>query len=153
MPSIFHSAAAGLIRPRAAAMSGADAASIGRAGRPTRSVKPRRAASARSAGELAGGGAGPVPPSAAWATSGSDPPSWCARADLLGRDARGPGDRVGHDALERALPEIAGQQPDQELPLALGGPGEQPGEQPAPLGLRAGPGHRADRPERGVDVG
>ena len=47
-PSIFHSTAAGDTLPRAAATSGADAASIGRVGRPTRRVTARSAAAARS---------------------------------------------------------------------------------------------------------
>src|SRR5262249_10342506 len=61
--------------------------------------------------------------------------------------------RIGHDALEGALSEIAGQQPDQELPLAFRGAPEELAEQPPPLRLRARPGDGPDRVERHVDVG
>ena len=74
-------------------------------------------------------------------------------ADLLGRDAGGLRDRFGHHALERTLPEIAGQQADQELPLAVGRPGKQRGELLPPQRDRPGSGHRADRGERLVDLG
>jgi len=73
--------------------------------------------------------------------------------DFLRRNARRPGHRVGHDALERALPQIAGQQPDQELSLALRGAAEELGQQPPPFRLGTGPGDGTDRLERDVDVG
>ena len=68
MPSTFHSTAAGEIRSSAAATVGADAASIGRTGRPTWSATARRAPDAAC-------GLPPVPGRAA-AAAASDPLSW-----------------------------------------------------------------------------
>ncbi len=69
MPSIFHSSAAGEIFSSAAARLGAEAASIGRTGWPTRSVNARSAATTSSVLPSA------AAPSAAFATSASDPRS------------------------------------------------------------------------------
>ena len=74
MPSIFHSSAAGHIRSSAALMLGAEAASMGRTGCPTRSVNARSALITSSWLPSPRAAA-----SAVLATSGSDPRSWCAR--------------------------------------------------------------------------
>jgi hypothetical protein len=74
-------------------------------------------------------------------------------ADLVGRHACRAGHGLRHDPLERALAEITGQQPDQELALGLGGATQQAGQQQAALRLGSGPGRRADRAERAVGFG
>ena len=65
------------------------------------------------------------------------------------RDAGGGGDGVGHHAGQRALPQLAGQQPADEVDLGLGGAREEVGEQPlaSRLGSRAGrPGQLGEDP-------
>ena len=74
-------------------------------------------------------------------------------AHVRARHASRPGDRVRHHAVERALPQVTGQQPDQELALSLRRPAQQARQQPAPLSLRALPGQRADLAERRVGLG
>ncbi len=63
-------------------------------------------------------------------------------AHQAGWHAGRPRDGLRHDALQGALPQVAGQQPDQERALAVGGAAQQRGQQPAPLrlGARAGDG-------------
>ena len=74
-------------------------------------------------------------------------------AHVRDRHRRGPGDRVGHHPLQRALPQLAGQQPEQESLFALGGPAEQLTDQRLARGRRTLPGHRPDRRERRVHLG
>ncbi len=80
-------------------------------------------------------------------------------ADLVGPADRGRrhsgrgGDGLGHDPAQRPLAQVAGQQPDQELPFVLGGLGQQLAQELAPVGLRAGTGQRADGPEGRVGLG
>ena len=69
------------------------------------------------------------------------------------RHLGGAGDRGGHHARERALAEVAEQQPGQEALLVRVGAREQRGERLAPGRLRAGAADRADRAERRVDLG
>ena len=148
MPSIFQSSAAGEIlleRGREARGRGGEHRPHGW---PTRSVNARSAATT-SVGRLPSAAA----PQRGLRDLGERSAQLMRPSDLRGRDAGRLGHRVGHDALERALPQVTGDQPDQELPLALRRAPDQPGEQrPAP-GLRAGPGERADRLERGVGLG
>lgn len=61
-------------------------------------------------------------------------------------------DRLGHHAVERALAQLAGEQPDQEPLLGGGRPAEQGGHQLAPPRDRALAGDGADCGERGVDL-
>src|ERR1039457_4985275 len=112
MPSIFHSAAAGESRSNAAAMLGADAASIGRSGLPTCKLTERSAAMAAAGSELA---------SAAAATAGSDPPSKYARRTSSVGTPAALATRLHHQAFERPLPQVTSEQPDQERPLARRG--------------------------------
>jgi hypothetical protein len=74
-------------------------------------------------------------------------------ADFGRRHARGLGDGVDHDSRQGALPQVPGQQPEQELALALGCPADQASEQLAPPALRARAGQDADLPEDGVYLG
>ncbi len=79
-------------------------------------------------------------------------PAQLVRApDLLRGHRRGLGHRVGHHALERALAEVTGQQPDQELAFAHRGPAEELGQQrcAAPPGSPArSPGRSPRTPRR-----
>ncbi len=147
MPSIFHSTAAGEIRSSAAASVGAVAASIGL-------ERPSDLQGDGLQRPLGGRGvvrrARPARRTAAWA---SEPPTWWAR-----RTSR-PGTPAAA-AMASVMtppsapwPQVAGQQPDQELPLVLGGLGQQLAQQLAPVGLRAGPGERADGAEGRVGLG
>ena len=68
-------------------------------------------------------------------------------------DVRRLRDRVGHHARERALAQVAGQQPDEEPLLGLGRAGHEVAEQAAALGDGARARARPDPLERGVDVG
>ena len=147
MPSIFHSSAAGEIFSRAASRLGAEAASMGRTGWPTRSVKARSAAIDRSAVAVSGCAKRRL------GDLGERSAQLVGPAHLRGRSAGRLGHRVGHDALERALPQVTSDQPDQELPLAVRGPPDQAREQFAPPGLRAWPCEGADLLERGVGLG
>jgi hypothetical protein len=63
------------------------------------------------------------------------------------------GHGLDHHPLERALAQLAGEQPDQEPLLGRGRPREQLAHQPPPLGLRPGAGQAADPLEGGVDLG
>jgi hypothetical protein len=74
-------------------------------------------------------------------------------ADLRHRHLSGPGDGVGHDALQRALAQLAGQQADQEPLLVRCGAAEQLADQRLARGRRTLPGHRADRAEPRVHLG
>jgi len=60
------------------------------------------------------------------------------------RDLRGPSHRLQHQALERALPHLAGEQTAEEPLLVLGRPPEQLGECGSARGLRSRAGSRAD---------
>jgi hypothetical protein len=60
---------------------------------------------------------------------------------------------VGHDARERALAQVAEQQPDQERLLVGVGAHEQRTERVAPPALGARSGEPADRGERLLDLG
>ena len=70
---------------------------------------------------------------------------------VLGRHAGRPGDRVDHDALQRALAQLADQQLAQEPLLRRGRAGEQLSQQGPAGRLRPGPGLPADLVERRVD--
>ena len=63
-----------------------------------------------------------------------------------------PGHRVGHHAFQRSLAQLAGQQPDQEPLLGLGGPAEQLADQGPPRRRRALSGYRADGRQRRVHL-
>ncbi len=69
------------------------------------------------------------------------------------RDARGLRHRLRHHPGERALAQVAAEQPDQERALLRGRPREQVVHGGAPRADRARPGQPADRGERGLDVG
>ena len=87
------------------------------------------------------------------ATAGRSPPSIAARCTGGGGDVGGLGHRVGHDPGQRALTQLAAEQPQQKHLLGFGCRGEQCGDEfGAP---RLGPlaRHRADRREGGVDAG
>ena len=119
-PSSFHSIAAGPVFASAAATSGALRRASGvRAGPP-----PGRTRAARRGARS----------SAAAATAASAPREHHGAAYLGRRDLGGGGDGVGHHAVEGALAQFAGEQPDQEPVLAGGGAAEQPGEQISPRG-------------------
>jgi hypothetical protein len=64
-----------------------------------------------------------------------------------------PGHRLGHHALQRTLPQLAGQQAVKELLLDLGGPAEQLADQRLSRGRRSLAGDRADRGETRVHLG
>ena len=74
-------------------------------------------------------------------------------ADEVEGDAGRLGDGVGHHALERALAQLAEEEPAEELPFRLGRPGEQPGQHGLALGHRPGPRDALDRRDGTVDVG
>ena len=70
-----------------------------------------------------------------------------------GRHRGGAGHRVGHHPFQRALAQLTGQQPGQELLLGPRGPAEQLTDQGPPRRRRPLPGHRADRREGRVHLG
>ena len=110
-PSSFESTAAGPVLASAAATSAAVPASIGASGRPTSSrIAARPSRPSRSA--IA-------------ATAARSPCSVSARRSSLaghpGRARRG----VGHDARERALAQVAQQQPHEEVLLRRARPRQQ----------------------------
>ena len=96
-------------------------ASIGPTGCPTRSVNSDSAVS--------------PPVRAAAATAGRSPPSIAARRTVAAGSARGLGDGVGHHPGERALPQLAAEEPAQERLLGLRCRGEQVRDEPRPAGL------------------
>ena len=69
-----------------------------------------------------------------------------------GGQRRGPSDGVGHEARERALPELAEQQPADQLGFGLGGRREQRGQAGAAGARRSRAGERGEVVERGVEV-
>jgi hypothetical protein len=73
--------------------------------------------------------------------------------DLLGRHTSRTRDRLDHHAFQRALVQLAGQQPGQESALGGGGPAEQVGQQPPAARLGAGPSYRADLREHRIGLG
>ena len=74
-------------------------------------------------------------------------------ANQVSRHAGCPRDGLGHDASQGALPEVSGQQPDQERALAVSRAAQQRAEQPAPLGLRALAGNCPDGLKRRISAG
>ena len=100
-PSSLNSTVTSVPRSASAASSEEPGlASIGRTGRPT----SRRTASSAS-----------TPPASASGRGRREPAGEHERpADARGRDLGRRGDRVQHHALQRALPELAGEQPDEE---------------------------------------
>jgi hypothetical protein len=73
-------------------------------------------------------------------------------ADGRGRHLGGLRHRLGQHGFERALPQFAEEQPDQEILLAGRGPAQQVVELAHPLGGRSAPGRRGNSPELLVDV-
>ena len=128
--------------PRSASAAASDdpgLASIGCRGRPTRRRTASRAA---------------VPPvRAVAAVSGSRPDSMKARRTLAAGTSRGSGDGVQHDTLERALPQLTGEQADEELLLVGGGGVQQGGEDGVPTGHRARSGRAGELGQCVVDRG
>ena len=90
--------------------------------------------------------ASPADPSAsaAEATAPSSPATMTARRTSAAGNACDLRYRLDHDALERALPELAEEQARQEPLLALGRPAEEIGQRVAARGLRPGAGDRRD---------
>ena len=123
----------------AASMLGAVEASIGWRGRPTCRWNSRSPGTPRGQGGLGHRAEGPA--------QHQGPPH------LGPGDPGGLGDGLDHHPLQRALAQLAREQADQEPLLGRGGPAEQLGHQPPPLGLRPGPGQPADPLEGGVDLG
>jgi hypothetical protein len=68
------------------------------------------------------------------------------------RDAGGLRDRVEHHAFQRALPQLARQQPAKELLLVAGGPAQQAVHELAACGRRARPGQSRRRLQRRIDL-
>ena len=66
-------------------------------------------------------------------------------AHVCDRHRRGPGHRVGHDPLQRSLPQLTREQPEQEALLVRGGPAEQLPDQSLAFRRRTLPAHRSDR--------
>jgi hypothetical protein len=60
----------------------------------------------------------------------------------VGCDGVGARDRFGHDAIERALPQFADQQPTQEVGLGLGGASEERVQRRSPSRDRLASGRR-----------
>ena len=83
--------------------AGRDWASIGWTGRPTCRLNPARAAAPAAAARPGG-------------HRGRSPLSMAARRTSA-RDAGRPGERVGHHPVQRALAQLAGEQPAQEKPV------------------------------------
>ena len=123
-PSSFHSTDAGPVWPSASVTSAALAASIGWIGCSTASRTASRAVA--TLGEREHGGAAEV----AREHRGA--------ADDVDRDPGRGGDGVGHHPGQRALAELAGEQPADEVDLGLGGAGEEVGEQRLAGRLRPG---------------
>ena len=144
MPSIFHSAAAGDSRSNADATLGADAASIGRSGRPT--CKPTE----RSAAEAADG---PWACQRGLGHSSEGPAKQIRSADLLGGHFGCTSHRLEHQAVKRALAQVTSEQADQERAFAWRGPLEERRQEPAAVSLRAMPRRRADGCECRIGLG
>ena len=137
-PSSFHSTAASPSRPSASSTSFAGRASIGRTGRPTSS---RNASSA----------AGPV----AQRRRGHVLQVAAEHERALHRRRLRPGrarERLHHHPLERALAQLATQQPPQELGLPRRRAGEQLDERIAPRSLRPRAGKPTDPLERRINL-
>ena len=140
MPSSFHSTAP--VPPtlaRASAILAALAASIGRTGRPA--FQAERAQRVPPARQRRGGHR------AEGAAQHHGPP------DVSDGHRSRPGHRLGHDALQRSLPEFAGKQAVKEPLLVLGGPAEQLADQGLTRRRRSLPGHRPDRGQARVHLG
>ena len=118
-PSSLYSNAARPSVPSASATSSAGWASIGLIGRNSWTANPGH----------------PVrpSPSAARATVPKSPAIITA-PDVVGRQPTRLGDGFGHQAFERALAQLAEQQPDQEILLVGRGAGEQLVQQPGSFG-------------------
>ena len=140
MPSSFSSTAHGPSRSTASATAFALCASIGSTGRPdvaAGSPPARRGPSASSAR----------------ATAPSEPPSITARRTSAGRAPAACASPSTAKRVQRALPHLPVEQPEQEVLLLLGGRGQQPAHQPPALRLGAVAGRRprsgsAPRPRR-----
>ncbi len=62
------------------------------------------------------------------------------------------GEALHRDRVQGALPDLAGEQAEEEALLGLVAAGHQLTDEPGPLRLRAGPGHLAQLGEPGVDL-
>ncbi len=71
---------------------------------------------------------------------------------LRGGRLRRRGQALDGGGVQGALADLAGEQPDQEALLVLGGRAHQLADQPGPFGLGTGAGHRAEPGEPGVHV-
>ena len=115
IPSIFHSTAAGDIRSMAAPMVGRG----GRQHRPQRASYPQR--EGPQGGQRAVGVRPAGPAKRGLGYLGQRAAQLMSTADQGGRHPGCPRDGLRHDALLGALPEVPGQQPEQERALAVGG--------------------------------
>ena len=70
----------------------------------------------------------------------------------LHADPGGLGDRGGHHSGQRALSQLSGEQPAQEVRLLVGGASQQAGEQLATARRRSAAGDGLDRVDRAIDV-
>jgi hypothetical protein len=122
----------------AASRFSAGLASIGRTGRPT-------------SGATAPSAAAP-PARASRAVSGRRPDRKNARRTVVGGHVRRCGDRFQHHALQRALAQLAGEQPLQEPLLVRRRGTEQRLELRGAAGRRAGARRGRQRVEPGLDV-
>src|SRR4051812_33326071 len=73
-------------------------------------------------------------------------------AHLVRRHLRRGGQRLGHEAREGPLAELAEDQAHEEILLLAGGAGEKAGEEPAALGRGAGAGRAGETLEGGVHL-
>ena len=73
-------------------------------------------------------------------------------ANVCCRDLGRPRDRLDHDSLERALPELAVERPAEKPLLGRRRPSEESQQLVPALCLRAGAGGRSDTPEGSVDL-
>ena len=73
-------------------------------------------------------------------------------ADVRDRDGGGPGDRLGHDAGQRALAQVAEDQRDEELLLGRGRAAEEALDLLETRASRSRPGERGQALEGGVDL-
>jgi hypothetical protein len=89
--------------------------------------------------------------SAAWATGAREPVSITARrTSATGSSA---GHSLDHQSFERALAQLADDEPQQELLLGPGGAGEERAQQTQAFGRRAGTALAHDLAQRVIDLG